>query len=79
MQSIVAFTPDPIVQRQLAMVWGVSSLLVPSFDTTESLLEAVSRTLLEGGDGHPGDWIILTGGFPVGGGGKTNFIKAHRI
>ena len=79
MQSIVAFTPDPIVQRQLAMVWGVSSLLVPSFDTTESLLEVVSRTLLEAGDGHTGDWIILTGGFPVGGGGKTNFIKAHRI
>lgn len=79
MQSIVAFTPDPIVQRQLAMVWGVSSLLVPAFETTDSLLEVVSRTLIDGGDGDPGDWIILTGGFPVGGGGKTNFIKAHRI
>jgi pyruvate kinase len=79
MQAIVAFTPDPIVQRQLAMVWGVSALLVPAFETTDSLLEGVSRTLIDGGDGHPGDWIILTGGFPVGGGGKTNFIKAHRI
>ena len=79
MQAIVAFTPDSIVQRQLAMVWGISSVLVPAFDTTDSLLETVSRTLLEGGDGHPGDWIVLTGGFPVGGGGKTNFIKAHRI
>lgn len=79
MQSIVAFTPDPIVQRQLAMVWGVSSLLVPAFETTDSLLEIVSSTLITSGDGHPGDWILLTGGFPVGGGGKTNFIKAHRI
>jgi len=79
LQAIVAFTPDPIVQRQLSMVWGVSSLLVPAFETTDSLLEIVSRTLIDGGDGHPGDWIILTGGFPVGGGGKTNFIKAHRI
>lgn len=79
MQAIVAFTPDPIVQRQLAMVWGVSSLLVPAFETTDSLLEVVSRTLIDSGDGHPGDWIVLTGGFPVGGGGKTNFIKAHRI
>jgi pyruvate kinase len=78
-QAIVAFTPDPRVQRQLALVWGVSPLLVPAFETTESLLEVISRTLIDGGDGHPGDWIVLTGGFPVGGGGKTNFIKVHRI
>ena len=78
-QTIVAFTPDPVVQRQLALVWGVSPLLVPAFENTGSLLEVVSHTLIDSGDGHPGDWIILTGGFPVGGGGKTNFIKVHRI
>lgn len=78
-QAIVAFTPDPIVQRQLALVWGVSPLLVPAFESADSLLEVVSATLIDGGDAHPGDWIILTGGFPVGGGGKTNFIKVHRI
>jgi len=78
-QAIVAFTPDPVVHRQLAMVWGVSPLLVPSFDTTDRLLQVVSQTLIQHGDAHPGDWIVLTGGFPVGGGGKTNFIKAHRI
>jgi len=78
-QSIVAFTPDPDVQRQLALVWGVSPLLVPAFETTDSLWEVVSHTLVDGGDGHPGDWIVLTGGIPVGGGGKTNFIKVYRI
>ncbi|TFH10649.1 MAG: pyruvate kinase [Candidatus Atribacteria bacterium] len=78
-QAIVAFTPDPHVQRQLALVWGVSPLLVPAFETAESLIDVVSRTLLDAGDGHPGDWIVLTGGIPVGGGGKTNFIKVHRI
>ncbi|MBE0635456.1 hypothetical protein IH601_05625 [Candidatus Bipolaricaulota bacterium] len=61
------------------MVWGVSPLLVPAFETAESLIDVVSRTLLDAGDGHPGDWIVLTGGIPVGGGGKTNFIKVHRI
>ena len=78
-QTIVAFTPDSKVQRQLALVWGVSPLLVPAFETTDSLIEIVSRTLIDSGDGHPGDWIVLTGGVPVGGGGKTNFIKVHRI
>lgn len=78
-QAIVAFTPDVHVQRQLALVWGVSPLLVAAFETAERLIDVVSRTLVDAGDGHPGDWIVLTGGIPVGGGGKTNFIKVHRI
>jgi len=78
-QAIVAFTPNQNVQRQLALVWGVSPLLVPDFETTDSLLEVVSRTLVDQGDGHPGDRIVLTGGIPVGGGGKTNFIKVHQL
>ena len=78
-QAIVAFTPNPDVQRQLALVWGVAPLLVPAFETTDNLLEVVSRTLIDAGDGQPGDWIVLTGGVPIGGGGKTNFITVHRI
>ena len=78
-QAIIAFTPDPDVQHKLALVWGVSPLLVPAFETTDKLLEVVSQTLLDIGDGHTGEWIVLTGGIPVGGGGKTNFIKVHQI
>ncbi len=78
-QAIVAFTPQETVQRQLAMVWGVAPLRVPSFESTDSMLEIVSRTLVEHGDGQPGDRIVLTGGIPIGGGGRTNFIKVHKI
>ncbi|MFC2083374.1 pyruvate kinase [Candidatus Bipolaricaulota bacterium] len=78
-QAIVAFTPDSDVQRQLALVWGVAPVHVPAFETTDNMLEVVSRTLIETGDAHPGDLIVLTGGIPAGGGGKTNFIKVHRI
>jgi pyruvate kinase len=78
-QAIVAFTPQETVQRQLALVWGVTPLLVPPFESTDSLLEIVSRTVVEHGDGEPGDRIVLTGGIPVGGGGRTNFIKVHQI
>jgi len=78
-QPIVAFTPQEIVQRQLALVWGVAPLLVPASSSTDDLLNIVSRTLLSHGDAGPGDRIVLTGGVPVGGGGKTNFIKVHQI
>lgn len=78
-QAIVALTPQPSVHRQLALVWGVSPVLVPSFDSTEEMLEVAERMMIERDDACPGDWIVLTGGLPVGGGGKTNFIKVHQI
>lgn len=78
-QPIVAFTPQEIVQRQLALVWGVAPLLVPPFSSTDNLLEVVAQTLASRGDAGNGDRIVLTGGIPVGGGGKTNFIKIHKI
>jgi pyruvate kinase len=78
-QAIVAFTPQQTVQRQLALVWGVLPRLVPSFTSTDDLLDVVSRTLIDGGDAQSGDWIVLTGGIPIGGGGKTNFIKVHQL
>jgi len=42
-------------------------------------LEVVAQTLASRGDAGNGDRIVLTGGIPVGGGGKTNFIKIHKI
>jgi pyruvate kinase len=78
-QAIVALTPQPTVHRQLALVWGVSPVLVPSFDSTEEMLQVAERMLIERDDARPGDWIVLTGGLPVGGGGKTNFLKVHQI
>ena len=78
-QAIVAFTPQQSVQRQLALVWGVLPRLVPSFTSTDDLLDVVSRTLIDAGDAQSGDWIVLTGGIPIGGGGKTNFIKVHQL
>jgi pyruvate kinase len=78
-QAIVAFTPQEVVQRQLALVWGVRPLRVASFSSTDELLQEIPRALTEHNDAKPGDWIVLTGGLPVGGGGKTNFIRVHQI
>ena len=78
-QSIVAFTPDEAVLRQLALVWGVTPHLAPLCSTTDSMLESMHRLLLEFEECCPGDQVVLTGGIPVGGGGRTNFIKVHTI
>jgi pyruvate kinase len=77
--SIVALTPDARVLRQLALVWGVSPLLVPQYEGTDAMLDVVSHALLEAGFAEPGDRVVISAGIPFGGGGKTNFVKVHRL
>lgn len=76
---IVALTPNAAVRRQLALVWGVQSERIPEYSGTDDMLGHVERALVDGGWAVPGDLIVVSAGIPAGGGGKTNFVKVHRI
>ena len=78
-RPIVAFTPQESTLRRLALVWGITPVLVPSHGSTDEMLETVGRLLLERGEAKPGDTVVVTGGIPTWSEGKTNFIKVHRI
>ena len=78
-QPIVAFTPQESTLRRLALVWGVTPVLVPAHGSTDEMLETVGRLLRERGEAKPGDTVVVTGGIPTWSEGKTNFIKVHRI
>ncbi|MBN1858321.1 pyruvate kinase, partial [Candidatus Bipolaricaulota bacterium] len=76
---IVAVTPDPDIRRRLALSWGVQAFVIPETETAEHLLAQTNRMVIEARLAAPGDLIVLTGGFPVGGGGRTNFLRVHRL
>ena len=76
---IVALTPNEPVRRQLALVWGVQTLVVPQYSGTDEMLDVVSRALIDAALAAPGDLIVVSAGIPFGGGGKTNFLKVHRL
>jgi len=78
-QPIVALTPNRNVERELALVWGVRPILVEPYEGADGILGIVSKTLVDVGYAEGGDLVVITGGLPVGGGGKTNFIKVHRL
>ena len=78
-QPIVALTPDEIVARQLALVWGVVPVVVPVYETTDEMLAIVSRTVIDAGYAHTGDLIVVSAGLPAGTSGRTNFVKVHRL
>lgn len=61
-QRIVALTNSHEVQNELALIWGVETLLVPHVKTTEEMLRAGEKTLLESGAVEKGEMIVLIAG-----------------
>jgi len=78
-QPIVALTPDPIVRRQLALVWGVAPFLIAPFASADQMLAGAEHALRSAGCAETGDTVLLTAGLPIGGRGTTNLLKVHRI
>ncbi|MCO5182347.1 MAG: pyruvate kinase [Anaerolineae bacterium] len=75
---IIAVTPLETTARRMALQWGVESLIVPNFHSTDDMIAgtiaAVCRNGLE-----VGDKIVITGGVPFNVTGLTNFAKVHEI
>jgi pyruvate kinase len=75
---IMAATPSPKTQRQLALVWGVECLLVPEFYDTDKMLDVTVSALRPFGL-DPGCKIVITAGVPFGHSATTNLIQVHSI
>ncbi len=78
-RPIVAFTPQQSTLRRLALVWGITPVLVSAYRSTDEMLEEIGRLLRERGEASEGEAVVVTGGIPTGGEGKTNFIKVHQV
>ena len=76
---IIACTPDPVVQRQLKLVWGVIPVLTSTETDTNDLFDHAIKTALDGGYISNGDLVVLTAGVPVGHTGNTNMLKVHVV
>jgi pyruvate kinase len=61
-QRIIALTNSQEVQDELALIWGVESLIIPHADTTETMLKVGEKTLLESGAVEKGEMIVLMAG-----------------
>jgi pyruvate kinase len=76
---LLVFTPDPAVQRQLALSWGVEAFVAPTVATTDEMITAVDRAIRELGRSHPGETVVVVAGAPPGEPGSTNTIRVHDI
>jgi pyruvate kinase len=74
---VFAVTPDPRVQRRLALVWGVQPWAIPWPKSADELLELTFAAVRRAGVAVSGDTLVLTGAVPVDARGRTNFLKVH--
>src|SRR5512140_3654291 len=76
---IVAFTDQARTYRQLAMVWGVTPVLVPHADTYEQMAAHARGVVVDMGVARPGDRVVMTAGVPFDVPGTTNTLKVETV
>ncbi|MEY2989514.1 MAG: Pyruvate kinase [Actinomycetota bacterium] len=76
---LLAFTPNPRVRSQLALVWGVETFLVPQVRHTDDMVVQVDKALLDIGRASAGERVVIVAGVPPGVPGTTNGMRVHKI
>ena len=76
---VLAFTTQPAVRSQLALVWGVETFVVRDADHTDAMVAQVDRAMLDLGRGARGDVVVIVAGTPPGTAGSTNMLRVHRL
>ena len=77
---VIAVTTDPFVARQLGMVWGVRSMVLPLVHDLEQLFEDTARALLRENFVKAGAEGLFIGSVPIFSySGQTNLLHVRRI
>ncbi|MEI6217043.1 MAG: pyruvate kinase, partial [Actinomycetes bacterium] len=76
---ILALTPEIAVYNQLALSWGVESMITPTVDHTDEMVKQVDSLLLSTGRAQKGETIMIVAGAPPGIPGSTNAMRVHKI
>ena len=75
MVPIVAFSPNEVTRRRLALLWGVIPEPLEAMRDADEMVQRASMFLLANGYVSPGDRVVNIFGAPVGVSGSTNSIR----
>lgn len=77
---ILAVTPDEEVANRMGIVWGVRSYVNKGVFKNFNNVESISRQIAkETGIGKPGQYMIVTAGFPLFKGSKSNLLHVVKL
>jgi pyruvate kinase len=76
---IIAFSPNALTRRRMALLWGVIPRELPQLTDTDALVDWVTGDLMANGLASPGERVVIVFGAPLGVSGSTNSIRVHVI
>jgi pyruvate kinase len=76
---VLGITPFETTYRRLALLRGVTPLLVVFSPDEQQYYEQVQSIISAGGYAQPGELVVVTGGHPIAQGGPTNFVKVMTV
>ena len=76
---IIAVTHIMETLNRLELIWGIQTLKIDPYDSTDSAMDQIEKVLLEYGLVKNGDKVILTMGLPVLERGTTNSLRVYTI
>lgn len=77
--QIIAATYVPETLNRLELGWGIQTLLISRYKSSEEAIEQIERKLLQYGICQPGDKVVMTMGLPVQQGAKTNTLRVFTV
>jgi pyruvate kinase len=78
--SVIAFSPEEHIVRQMALYWGVNPHFVKHMQNTDEMINEVDSLLVKLGYAKKGDRIVIVASHPPSiSSGKTNFMKMHVV
>ena len=76
--KVYAFCCHKYVFHMLSIIWGITPVLVESFQSTDEMIQSSGNILVNKKYLSEGDKYIIISGAPVGITGTTNMIKIHQ-
>ena len=77
-KPVYAFTPSTAVYNRMSLLWGITSLYVPSVYDTERIIDSGEKLLQKKKLIKNDDLIVIVTGLALKS-GSTNLIKIHRV
>jgi len=77
--NIAALTASEVTYRRMALVWGVTPLMVGAAASTDELIDRVESVLSSLNLAQSGDTVVITMSVPIGSGASTNLLKVHAV
>ncbi|MFD1212030.1 pyruvate kinase alpha/beta domain-containing protein, partial [Arthrobacter sp. GCM10027362] len=79
LKPMFAFTPLESTRNYMALIWGITPLLVDFASHTDQMTAQVDRVLYEQDLVDLDDLVVIAAGSPPGTAGSTNMVKVHRV